>query len=128
MSKWVDMGAGVNCAPTGVLYVNGKEFGMVELPRFISESDGIEQWETTYAPVECTWTALEPEPVVLNIHEAGPMLWHLWATGQLESMLLFEHAKLGSYPKRPPDPERPFWAVNPGRTRRNAFGATRRVK
>lgn len=29
-----------------------------------------------------------------------------------------------SKPKQAP----PFWAVNPGRTRRNAFGATRRVK
>lgn len=132
-----------------VLYLDGKPFGVVDGLRFVSESDGIEQWEMGVEPVdnllaqaeaeaeeafnlehaECTWTAPEPQSVVLNIYEAGPMLWWLWATSSnIERALLFDSKQIGSPPKRPPNPERPMWAINPGRTRRNAFGPSRRVK
>lgn len=34
MTAWTDMGAGVHCAPTGVLYVDGVEFGTVDEIQF----------------------------------------------------------------------------------------------
>ncbi|MDV6267057.1 hypothetical protein [Rhodococcus globerulus] len=58
MSKWVDMGAGVHCAPSGVLYIDekvlyidGKPF-MAGAPRFVSAHNGIETWEISFTAEE----------------------------------------------------------------------------
>lgn len=102
MSAWTDMGAGVHCAPSGVLYVDGVEFGTVDEIQFTS--DGAEDFgsKTVDTRISRTFTVsvdyIEPPRVA-----ARP-------------------------PKRPPDPERPMWVRDPAKTRRTAYGPTRRVK
>lgn len=102
MSAWTDMGAGVHCAPSGVLYVDGQEFGMVDEIQFTSDEAENFGSETIDTRISRTFTVsvdyIEVPPVV-----ARP-------------------------PKRPPDPERPMWVRDPAKTRRTAYGPTRRVK
>lgn len=99
MTAWTDMGAGVQCAPTGVLYVDGVEFGTVDEIQFTpDETEGF-GGKAIDTRISRTFTV-----------SVGS--WEL----------------PGAPPKRPPDPERPFWTINPARTRRSAFGPTKRVK
>ncbi|MBT2268798.1 hypothetical protein [Rhodococcus erythropolis] len=139
MSAWTNMGAGVHCAPTGVLYVDGKELGWIpatnsygvdefgELNRLLDRAEAEADAEFNRDHTECTWTAPKSQTIVLDIHEIGSELWLLLAARQLDQALLLESNRLAP-PKRPPDPERPFWAVRPDRMRRNAIKQTRRVK
>ncbi|MGC0365031.1 hypothetical protein ABH922_003015 [Rhodococcus sp. 27YEA15] len=86
----------------GTVYIDGKPFGTVNEIQFTP--DGAEEFggKTVDTRTESAFTVsveyLNLPPVV-----AYP-------------------------PKRPPDPERPFWADNPGRTRRTKYGPTARVK
>lgn len=139
MSAWTDMGAGVHCAPSGVLYVDGEELGWIpatnsygvdefgELNQLLDRAEAEAEAEFNREHAECTWTAPKSQTIALDIHEIGPELWPLLATGQLDRALLLD-SNLLAPPKRPPDPERPFWAIRPDRMRRNAIKPTRRVK
>lgn len=99
MTEWADMGAGVHCAPSGVLYVDGVEFGTVDEIQFTP--DGTEDFGGKTIDTRISGT------FAISVDS-----WEL----------------PGAPPKRPPDPERPFWTINPARTRRSAFGPTKRVK
>lgn len=102
MSAWTDMGAGVHCAPSGVLFVDGQEFGMVDEIQFTSDEAEDFGSKTIDTRISGTFT-VSLEYVELPRIATRP-------------------------PKRPPDPERPMWVRDPAKTRRTAYGPTRRVK
>ncbi len=137
---WAELGPGVYFAPVGTILPSSAgesgwipannsygvdEFG--ELNRLLDQAEAEAEAEFNREHTECTWTAPKSQTIALDIHEIGPELWSLLVTGQLDRALLLD-SNLLAPPKRPPDPERPFWAVRPDRMRRNAIKPTRRVK
>lgn len=131
---WTEIGPGVHLAPVDTPPPTTTKERFTDLTTFAWECgigsylDAVEaEAEFNREHTECTWTAPKSQTIALDIHEIGPELWSLLATGQLDQALLLD-SNLLAPPKRPPDPERPFWAVRPDRMRRNAIKPTRRVK
>lgn len=137
---WEELGPGVYFAPVGtILPASAGESGWIptnnsygvdefgERNRLLDRAEAEAEAEFNSEHTECTWTATKSQTIALDIHEIGPELWSLLATGQLDQALLLD-SNLLAPPKRPPDPERPFWVRDPAKTRRTAYGPTRRVK
>ena len=94
------------------LYIDGKRVGVVDGLRFVSEENGIEQWEMRVEPANEDFGGKTIDTRIEGIFTASVGSWEL----------------PDAPPKRPPNPERPMWAIDPARMRRNAFGPSRKVK
>lgn len=153
MSAWTDMGAGVHCAPSGVLYIDGRPYEMVGVPRFTSMSEGVDQFEMTVVPKEFSVSFTIERPSHAVVWPGGkPPAWlqaeayehaHAFASELSESsgIPLEEcvQAVLNAMSPRKSQPPKvntimkpnaapPMWVRDPAKTRRTAYGPTRRVK
>lgn len=153
MSAWTDMGAGVHCAPSGVLYIDGRPYEMVGVPRFTSTSEGVDQFEMTVVPKEFSVSFTIERPSGATEWQGGKApAWpqteaykhaHAFASELSESsgIPLEEcvQAVLNAMSPRRPQPPKaspvtklnaapPMWVRDPATTRRTAYGPTRRVK
>lgn len=147
MSKCVDMGSGVHCAPTGVLYIDGRPYEIAGVPRFSSTSEGVDQFEMTVVPREFSFTIGRPSRAVvlpgaqspewlqsetyenvqafareLSACSAIPLGECMQAVLNAIAPVKRELPKRNRLPK--PSTTPPMWAHDPARTRRSRNRAT----
>lgn len=153
MSAWTDMGAGVHCAPSGVLYIDGVEFGTVDEIQFTSASEDVDHFEMTVVPKEFSVSFTIERPSGAAEWQGGKApAWlqteayehaHAFASELSESsgipleecvqavLNAMSPRRLQSPKVNPvtkPNSAAPMWVRDPAKTRRTAYGPTRRVK